>query len=67
MFKVGRDDSTGVLVENREKYPSGMKGLADYLHSKGLKLGITSGASYFTCDSMPGIKKNEKLDTKTFV
>jgi alpha-galactosidase len=33
-------DSTGKLVVNKEKFPSGMRALADHIHSRGLKLGV---------------------------
>lgn len=33
-------DAYGRLIPDPKKFPSGLKGLADYLHSKGLKLGI---------------------------
>ncbi|MEG1779620.1 MAG: alpha-galactosidase, partial [Oscillospiraceae bacterium] len=32
-------DSNGRLVEDKTKFPSGMKALAEYIHSKGLKFG----------------------------
>ena len=33
-------NATGFLTENRTRWPSGMKGLADYLHERGLWLGV---------------------------
>jgi alpha-N-acetylgalactosaminidase len=42
-------DSKDRLVPNKERFPSGMKGLADYVHSKGLKLGIYSDVGPRTC------------------
>jgi alpha-galactosidase len=41
----------GILFEDLEKFPSGMKSLADYIHSKGLKAGIYSEAGCNTCAS----------------
>ena len=35
-----RDPNTGKLVADPKRFPSGIKGLADYVHSKGLKLGL---------------------------
>ena len=35
-------DADGRLAASRQRFPSGMKALADYLHSRGLKLGIYS-------------------------
>ena len=34
------------MVPKASKFPSGIKALADYVHSKGLKLGIYSDAGY---------------------
>ena len=51
--KEGRDDQ-GRLVPDPNKFPSGMKALADYVHSKGLKLGIYSDACRVTCAGWPG-------------
>jgi alpha-galactosidase len=37
-------DSKGSLVPKKSTFPSGIKAVADYVHSKGLKLGIYSDA-----------------------
>ena len=39
----------GKLLPDPEKFPEGISGLADYIHSKGLKLGIYSDAGNYTC------------------
>lgn len=39
--------SQGNLVPKKTTFPSGIKALADYVHSKGLKLGIYSDAGYY--------------------
>ncbi|NCU04831.1 MAG: glycoside hydrolase family 27 protein [Chitinophagaceae bacterium] len=62
----GRDSVTGLLYENKEKFPSGMKALADYVHSKGLKFGIYSDAGTKTCGEMPGSYGYEEKDAKLF-
>src|SRR3954469_14949730 len=36
IWQGGRDSSTGMLYANPKKFPSGIKALADYVHSKGL-------------------------------
>ncbi|XP_074556594.1 alpha-galactosidase 1-like [Curcuma longa] len=60
-------DSQGYLLADRRTFPSGIKALADYVHSKGLKLGIYSDAGYRTCSSqMPGSLGYEKKDAETF-
>ena len=44
----------GRLVPNAAKFPSGIKPLADYVHSKGLKFGIYGDAGEMTCAKYPG-------------
>ncbi|XP_043702833.1 alpha-galactosidase 1 [Telopea speciosissima] len=64
--EISRDDK-GNLVPKKSTFPSGIKALADYVHSKGLKLGIYSDAGYFTCSKkMPGSLGHEEHDAKTF-
>ncbi|XP_009351606.2 alpha-galactosidase 1 isoform X2 [Pyrus x bretschneideri] len=60
-------DHEGNLAPNKSTFPSGIKALADYVHSKGLKLGIYADAGYFTCSkTMPGSLGHEEQDAKTF-
>ncbi|KAJ0967842.1 hypothetical protein J5N97_024759 [Dioscorea zingiberensis] len=60
-------DSEGNLVAKRSTFPSGMNALADYMHDKGLKLGIYSDAGSQTCSqTMPGSLGHEEQDAKTF-
>ncbi|XP_030553302.1 alpha-galactosidase-like isoform X2 [Rhodamnia argentea] len=60
-------DSQGNLVSKASAFPSGIKALADYVHSKGLKLGIYSDAGSQTCSrTMPGSLGHEEQDAKTF-
>lgn len=61
-----RDTVTGVLNYNPERFPSGIKALADYVHSKGLKLGIYSDAGTMTCGDQPGSFGYEEKDAKLF-
>ncbi len=42
-------DSDGKLVADKKRFPNGMKALADYMHSKGLKLGIYGDVGTKTC------------------
>eukprot|EP00475_Leptophrys_vorax_P006738 TRINITY_DN14203_c0_g1_i1.p1 TRINITY_DN14203_c0_g1~~TRINITY_DN14203_c0_g1_i1.p1 ORF type:complete len:381 (-),score=32.53 TRINITY_DN14203_c0_g1_i1:251-1393(-) len=58
--------SQGRLMPSREAFPSGIKALADYVHSKGLKLGIYSDAGMFTCEGRPASLGNEAIDAATF-
>ncbi|GAB4107790.1 hypothetical protein GCM10028791_02370 [Echinicola sediminis] len=47
----GGRDKQGNLFAHPERFPSGMKSLADYIHQKGLKAGIYSDAGINTCAS----------------
>ena len=49
-FFGGRDKQGNLLV-HKERFPNGMKSLAKYIHSKGLKAGIYSDAGSNTCAS----------------
>ncbi len=51
--KGGRDGN-GDLVPDPVKFPNGMKALADYVHGRGLKIGIYSDAADRTCAGHPG-------------
>lgn len=59
-------DEAGNLVADPEKFPSGMKALADYIHSKGLKFGMYSCAGTHTCAGYPGSFEHEFQDAKQF-
>ena len=61
-----RDPQTGRLVPDPAKFPDGIKGTADYVHAKGLKLGIYSDAGTQTCAGYPGSLGHEDLDAQTF-
>ena len=58
----GKRDSLGFIHPDPEHFPSGMKALADYIHSKGLKFGIYSDAGYKTCAGRPGSRGHEYQD-----
>ena len=61
----GRDGS-GNLQADSGKFPSGIKSLADYVHGKGLKLGIYETPSSTTCAGKTGGSGHESQDAKTF-
>ena len=48
-FFGGRDATTGELLIHPTRFPNGLKPVADYIHSKGLKAGIYSDAGCNTC------------------
>src|SRR4051812_22425110 len=55
-------DASGSLVADPVKFPNGIKALADYVHGKGLKLGIYSSAGTTTCSGFPGSVGHEVQD-----
>ena len=59
-------DENKRLVPDPEKFPSGMKALSDYVHSRGLKFGIYSCAGVKTCAGYPGSFEHEFIDAETF-
>src|SRR5690349_16091146 len=64
-WQVGRD-AEGVLLADPAKFPSGMKALGDYIHSKGLKFGIYSDAGTKTCAGRPGSRGYEFQDARQY-
>jgi alpha-galactosidase len=60
----GERDAQGVLHPN-SKFPD-MKALADYVHSKGLKIGIYSGPGPKTCGGYVGSYQHEEQDAKMY-
>ena len=59
-------DSAGNLVADPNKFPSGMKAIGDYIHSKGLKFGIYEDRGKWTCQQLPGSFKHEQADMDSF-
>lgn len=64
-WQGGRDNRNNIIPDPK-KFPSGMKALADYVHSKGLKLGIYSDAAPLTCAGYTASLHFEEQDAKTF-
>ena len=59
-------DPSGNLVPDPEKFPNGMKAVADYVHSKGLKFGMYSCAGILTCAGYPSSYDHEFADARQF-
>ncbi|KUN22841.1 alpha-galactosidase [Streptomyces corchorusii] len=61
-------DANGKLVPDPARFPDGIKAVADYVHAKGLKLGIYTSAGTKTCDStgFPGALGHEYSDARQF-
>ena len=59
-------DEYGNLVPDPQKFPHGMKAVADYIHKKGLKFGMYSCAGVLTCAGYPSSYDHEFEDAKQF-
>ena len=59
-------DINGVILPDSTAFPNGIKPLADYAHSKGLKFGLYSDAGFYTCGGKPGSLGYEEIDAKTY-
>jgi alpha-galactosidase len=62
----GERDEQGFIHPDPKRFPSGMKALSDYVHSKGLKLGIYSDCGWKTCGGKPGSRGREFQDAQTY-
>jgi len=61
-----RRDENGALMADPNKFPSGMKAIGDYIHSKGLKFGLYEDRGVMTCQQLPGSFQHEQIDMETF-
>lgn len=59
-------DADGNLQPDPETFPNGIDGVAEYVHEKGLKLGIYSSAGTETCQGLPASLGHEKQDAESF-
>jgi hypothetical protein len=65
-WQANQRNADGTLSSNPARFPNGIKALADYLHDKGLKLGIYSSPGSTTCTDFPGSKGHETSDATQF-
>jgi len=65
LWQGGRDEH-GKIYPDPEKFPNGMKALADYVHSKGLKFGIYTDIADYTCGGKEGSYGYEETDAQTY-
>ncbi|CAM6004434.1 unnamed protein product, partial [Sphagnum balticum] len=63
-WQVRRIDDT--IQADPKRFPSGMRALGDYIHSKNLKFGLSSDAGTRTCDDRPGSLHYETKDANTY-
>jgi hypothetical protein len=61
-----RDPITNRLQPDPKRFPSGIRALADYVHSRGLKFGIYEDYGTLTCGGFPGSIDHLELDAQTF-
>ncbi len=66
MWSLKERDENGRLQPDPAKFPHGMRYLADYVHSLGLKFGMYSCGGYLTCGGYPGSYGHEWTDAATF-
>ena len=59
-------DAQGNILPDPQRFPSGMKALADYVHAHGLKFGIYSDAGTLTCQKRPGSRGYEFQDARQY-
>ena len=64
-WQGGRDNRNNIIPDPK-KFPSGMKAVADYVHEKGMRLGIYSDAAPLTCGGYTASLGFEEQDAKTF-
>jgi alpha-galactosidase len=64
-WQTGRDEASNIVAD-AERFPSGIKALADYIHGKGLKFGIYTDAGTMTCAKRPGSIGHEYQDAKQY-
>ena len=62
----GKRDAEGNIQPDPKKFPNGIRFLADYVHSKGLKLGIYSDAAPRTCAGAIGSLGFEEKDAQSY-
>ncbi|KAJ9469111.1 putative alpha-galactosidase [Diplonema papillatum] len=64
-WQVGRM-ANGTIIPDPVRFPSGMKAVADYAHSKGMKFGVYTSRTGLTCQKRPGSYGYEAIDAQTY-
>jgi alpha-galactosidase len=62
----GARDAHGDIQPDPQRFPNGIKAVADYVHARGLKLGIYSDVGNKTCGGRPGSRGHEYQDAQTY-
>ncbi len=63
-WQISRAADGSIVVDPH--FPNGIKPVADYVHSKGLKLGVYTDAGRMTCQKRPGSYQHEVQDAKDY-
>jgi alpha-galactosidase len=64
-WQVSRNENEEIVAD-KDRFPHGIKFLADYIHSKGLKFGIYSCAGTLTCAGRPAGRGHEYQDALSY-
>jgi len=64
-WAISRNED-GRIVADPQRFPNGIKAVADYVHSLGLKFGIYTDRGNWTCQRRPGSKNYEDIDAQTY-
>ncbi len=59
-------DKDGKLQADKITFPNGIRSLAEYVNSRGIKLGIYSSNGTHTCEDYPASLRHERIDADTF-
>ena len=65
-WQANERDAMGRLQCDKVNFPNGIRALADYVNSKGVKLGIYSSNGTLTCEDYPASLRHERVDAETF-
>ena len=61
-----RDPATNALTADAAKFPSGIAALADYVHAKGLRLGMYADVGSLTCGGYAGLGMDANLTNRQY-
>lgn len=65
-WQAAQRDASGGLQPDPRRFPGGIRALADYVHARGLKLGIYTSVGTRTCEGLPGSRYHEEQDARRF-
>lgn len=65
-WMTGKRDKNGHIIVDSVKFPNGIKTVADYVHSLGLKFGLYATPGRYTCMKLMGSLGHEQVDANDF-